>query len=176
MHDPASTLRRIRLLRTSVNRLWALLRTSPLHAVEHLLRLGCELLEAGRSCLLDYGHRLTLNTFHYDEAKLLSLIDTPSCPSAFVDEAKVWTFRTRRLLRSISDEGIDLHALLAPDAYRGRFLGPKEGVRLYPGDHVFWGRSDFQPTRPVRLIDLLGVEKPQPISVVVDVYDVPSVA
>ena len=74
---------------TWVNRLWALLRTSPLHAVEHLLRLGRELLEAGRSCLFDYGHRLTLYIFHYDEANLLSLIDTPSCPSAFVDEAKV---------------------------------------------------------------------------------------
>jgi hypothetical protein len=45
VHDAGYVPPRTPLLRTSVNRLWALLRACPLHAVEHLLRLGQELLE-----------------------------------------------------------------------------------------------------------------------------------
>jgi hypothetical protein len=54
-------VRRIRIPRTPVNRLWALLRVSPLHAVNHLLRFGRKLIEDASQTSDAYKHRLTVH-------------------------------------------------------------------------------------------------------------------
>jgi hypothetical protein len=60
MHDAGYGPPRTPLLRTSVNRLWALLLACPLHAVDHLLRLGQELLQAEGD---DSSHMVTVCPF-----------------------------------------------------------------------------------------------------------------
>ena len=58
-----------------MNKLLALLRTSPLYSVYHLLRLGHELTKlAGRAAKVN-GHRLALHILQDDHANLVSLQD-----------------------------------------------------------------------------------------------------
>src|SRR5215210_6264656 len=97
--------------RTSVNRLRALLRTSPLHTVDHLLRIGRELLKTGWSCLYHYCHRLTIHIFQHDEAEFFSLLYTRRGTSDFVEETKVRTVIALGDLRDTGNYGIELHAL-----------------------------------------------------------------
>jgi hypothetical protein len=98
-----------------VNRGWALLRTTPLHAVHYLLPLGQELLEADSGGLYEYGHRLSLYILQHDEANFLSLLHTRS-PVAEGEEGDVCTPRALGRLYDASDDGIELHPFLAPHA------------------------------------------------------------
>src|SRR4028118_1768694 len=74
------------------------LRTSPLHAVYHLLRLGHELLEGLGGCLYEYGHRLTLYVIQYYEANFLSVFYVRPFPAAVVEEGKVYAPLAQRRL------------------------------------------------------------------------------
>src|SRR5918998_2807876 len=65
-------LRRIPLPRTWVNRAWALLRASPLHGVDDLLRLGRELIELASRTIEAHRNRLTLYVLQDDAAHLVS--------------------------------------------------------------------------------------------------------
>ena len=66
-------LRRIPIPRTWLNRAWALLRASPLHGVNHFLRLGRVLVKLGGSPSEAYGHCLTLHILEDYEPELISL-------------------------------------------------------------------------------------------------------
>jgi hypothetical protein len=61
MQDPGYGLRRIYLLGTSVNRVWTLLRASPLHGVDHLLGRWRKLIEIASRTNKAYGYRPTLH-------------------------------------------------------------------------------------------------------------------
>ena len=72
MQDRASELPRNPIPRTPVNRLWALLRASPLHAVHYLLRLGRKLTELASRTNEANRNRLTLYVLQDDDARLVS--------------------------------------------------------------------------------------------------------
>src|SRR5215212_10503562 len=75
MHSLGYELPRIHLLGTSVNRPWALLRASPLHAFHHLLRLRCDLIEVGSQPAVVDGHRFAFDVLQDGEANLISLVE-----------------------------------------------------------------------------------------------------
>src|SRR5215204_2960327 len=70
--SPKGEVRRISILGTSVNRVWALLRACPLHGVDHLLRLGRELFELASRTNEANRNRLTLYVLQDDAARLFS--------------------------------------------------------------------------------------------------------
>jgi hypothetical protein len=69
---PKGEVRRILIPRNRVNRLWALLRASPLHGVDHLLRLGRKLFELGSRTKEANPNRLTPYVLQDDDAHLVS--------------------------------------------------------------------------------------------------------
>jgi hypothetical protein len=72
MQEPACELPGRPIPRTPVNRLWALLRASPLHAVHYLLRMGRKLIELGSRTTEANRNRLTLYVLQDDDARLVS--------------------------------------------------------------------------------------------------------
>src|SRR3712207_3883427 len=72
MLDTACELPRIHLPGSRVNRPWALLRASPFHGVDHLLRLKRELIELGSRTNEAKGHRLSLQVLQDEQAHLIS--------------------------------------------------------------------------------------------------------
>src|SRR5215218_1285908 len=121
-------LRRIHLPRIPVNRVWALLRASPLHGVDDLLRLGRELIEMGRPASVAQGDRQSAQlVLRDDQVQFASLRD-----------------ENRRVMSAYPEE---VHALL-----RVRYRGTHPGMVVLRQRSLATATSSCRPLTPPTLM------------------------
>src|SRR5215207_2310219 len=116
------------LLGTWVNRFWAFLRASPLHALNHLLGLWRELVELASLTADADGHRLTLHVLQDNRPSLEPLRGLPTRPVAVLEGVYLGVGCI------LGDDPLELLAFDSSHGDRLRFLGFEIGVVLEPAN------------------------------------------